>query len=131
MATRRTRNPNSGETVEAKAVDIETSEDRSGFDISPLILREIALDSGVLRRNAPFVVKPYVSESHECYRAEVEELGLSISAYTRQELVEAIQDMIAVLWQEYAMEDDENLTESAAALKRRLLEDFRIVDNAT
>ena len=101
------------------------------FDISPIIFQHISSEHLILRRNEPLVLMPFVSDSGEFYQVDVDELGISVVANTRHELFEALQDLIVVMWQEYALERDQNLTENARILKRRLLDDFRIENNAT
>lgn len=101
------------------------------FDLSPIILQCISSEHVVLRSNEPLVLKPFISDSGESYQVNVADLGISVAANTRQELFEAIQDLIVVMWQEYALEGDQSLTENARILKQRLLEDFRIEENAS
>ena len=67
------------------------------------------------------------SESGELYQLDVKELEISITAYTREELVDLLHDFIVVLWNEYALEDDANLTANAQELKNLMLNDFYVV----
>ena len=100
------------------------------FDLSPIILECISSEHVVLRSNHPLTLKPFISDSGESYQVDVDDLGISVAANTRHELFEAIQDLIVVMWQEYALEGDQGLTENARMLKQRLLEDFRVEENA-
>ena len=58
------------------------------------------------------------------YKVHVPGLGRSISAPTRAGLVDALKEMIAAFWQQYAGEDDTNLTPRARRLKAGLLQHY-------
>lgn len=79
----------------------------------------------------PVVLTPKLDEdSHQVFVVEDDSLGLDVFAATRDELVAEVYAQLAVLWREYAMEDDGNLTASAIALKQRLLAKFQEVAHA-
>lgn len=100
----------------------------NGFDFSEIVLQDVAFEQGVLHRREPLVLHPFSSESGELYQLEIHELEISITAYSREELVDALQDFFIVLWNEYALEDDANLTVNARELKNLLLSDFCVVE---
>ena len=81
----------------------------------------------VLRRRETLVLRAPLCEPDECYRAEVPGIELPVAAYTREELIDAICDLIAVSWKEYALEDDAKLTPRGQRLKARLLREYREV----
>lgn len=58
------------------------------------------------------------------------ELGLSVHASTREKLFEEINIQIAVLWQQYALASDDDLTDSARNLKMNLKSAFEERRNA-
>ena len=67
------------------------------------------------------------SRGHDDYfRADVPELDISLAATGRNEMLDALQDLIAVRWEEYALEDDDNLTLKAQKLKACLLRDYTL-----
>ena len=51
-------------------------------------------------------------------------------APTRQELAAEVREQIAMLWTEYALEDDAALSKPALRLKAALLRDFEEVRHA-
>ena len=89
---------------------------------------DVTIDRGVvLRRRETLVLRASLREPDDCYRAEVPGIGLPIAAYTRGELIDAVRDLIAVSWKEYALEDDANLTSRGKRLKAHLLREYREV----
>jgi hypothetical protein len=59
---------------------------------------------------------------------EYEPWGLVVFASTVAELADELSEQLSMLWIEYAAADESCLTASAKALKRRLLEDFELVE---
>jgi hypothetical protein len=95
-------------------------------DSLEIAVEEVAIGGDVvLHRREPLVLRASLCAPDECYRAEVPGLELRISAYCRDELIDALRDLIAALWIEYALEDDANLTGRGKRLKARLLRDYR------
>ena len=72
----------------------------------------------------PLVLRASLCVPDGCYRADVPGLEMPISAYSARELVDAFRDLIAVLWKEYALENDAKLTARGKRLKARLLRDY-------
>ena len=103
----------------------------TGLDFSEIILQDVVFERGVLHRREPLVLRPVPSESGALYQLDIDELEISIAAYSREELVDALHDFLIVLWNEYALEDDANLTINACELKYRLLSDFCVVEQCT
>ena len=121
---------NTNNTHEPKAEHADYScihNSEAAFIVSPIVIQDIEFERRALRRSLPLTLQPILSESDEFYKVEIEEYGMSVLAYTRPELFDAVEDMIAVLWREYALEEDNNLTISGRELKERLLKDFRII----
>lgn len=87
-------------------------------DVGEIVLREAATRSGVLRFRKPLRLTPTISEAGRFLLAEEPKLGISLHAETREELVAELADQIDLLWHEYALEKDENLSVSARELKR-------------
>ncbi|MEE4380063.1 MAG: hypothetical protein V2J55_21460, partial [Candidatus Competibacteraceae bacterium] len=56
--------------------------------------------------------------------------SLDVFAITRAELFSELKEQIVMLWQEYARERDEALSEPAKQVKRQLLADWEEVVNA-
>jgi hypothetical protein len=78
----------------------------------------------------PLFASVSLDEADALYLADVERLGVSVHAETREMLAAAIEDEIAVLWSRYACAPDDALTPAAAALKRRVLSLFIEVPDA-
>ena len=64
------------------------------------------------------------------HTVKADKIGLDAFAETKVELVEEVRAQLAMLWKEYAMADDADLTESAQEVKRNLLATFEEVRNA-
>ena len=87
------------------------------MDLSPLVVREFV--AGVVLRE-PLWLTPMLSEDWELLRLEFGELDIDVFAPTRRELQEELEEQLAMLWAEFALEADEKLTEPAIELKKRL-----------
>ena len=94
-------------------------------DLDEIELVEIPLTEGVLVPKAPMTLTPRLSENQQAYETDIESLDITIAAFTRAELIEALEEEIAVLWEEYATEDDERLTAGAQELKAMLKRYFK------
>lgn len=89
---------------------------------------DIPIGKGVvLIRREPLVLRASLGGPDDCYCAEVPGLNVPIAAYSRMELIDALRDLIAVFWMEYALEDDAKLTARGRRLKARLRRDYREV----
>lgn len=87
--------------------------------------------NGVAMRKRCGVALPLVAEDSDgMCTVRAEKIGLDAFAETKMELVEEVRAQLAMLWKEYAMADDADLTESAREVKRNLLATFEEVRNA-
>lgn len=68
----------------------------------------------------PIQFKPCLDDSKQLYLLKYPKLGIDIAACTRTELKTEIEEQIVFLWEEYAKEDDENLTYPALKLKHSI-----------
>ena len=55
------------------------------------------------------------------FSVRMEEIGLDAFADTKSELAAEVRNQLAMLWREYALAEDRELTESARKVKRNLL----------
>ena len=105
----------------------EVSSIRS-VDLSDMILPILEQEERKLeaRKTLIFNVK-LDEETKQFYLIEDEEIGVDISACTREELLLAITDQIFFLWDTYASNEANiaSLTEGALELRQKLLEKFR------
>lgn len=91
-------------------------------------VEDVPIGEGVvLTRREPLVLRASFRGPDDCYCAEVPGLDVPIAAYSRMELYDALRDLIAVFWMEYALEDDAKLTARGRRLKARLRRDYREV----
>ena len=80
---------------------------------------EIHAKEGVLRPIMSPIPLSVRVDSDGCH-VTLPDLDLSISDIGYEEAMDSVRDMIAILWEEYAIEKDEVLTDGAIALKRQL-----------
>lgn len=73
----------------------------------------------VYRLNPPLVLE--VDFEKGLFLAVDEELGIYVSGKRMESLKEEFSVDIDFLWKEYALEEDENLTEDAVGFKKELL----------
>jgi hypothetical protein len=65
-----------------------------------------------------------LSEDKQMYFAVLEEFGIEQAAYTRSDLIDALQAEFSFLWKNIATKDDDALTTKARILKMSLLKNF-------
>lgn len=58
------------------------------------------------------------------FSVRIDEIGLDAFAETREELAVEVKRQLEMLWKEYALADDSELTASAQQVKRNLLAAF-------
>ncbi len=80
------------------------------------------------RRNASAVVKTGMENC--LFTAIAESIGLDAFAESQTALTAEVKEQLAVLWREYALADDNELTASARRIKRNLLSVFEEVRDA-
>ena len=66
-----------------------------------------------------------LSEDKQTYFAKLDELGIDQAAYTRSDLVDALEAELDFLWKHVAQEDDANLAPKALSLKAELKRLFK------
>jgi hypothetical protein len=66
-----------------------------------------------------------LDETRQLLCLEKPELGIHVFAPTREELLDELHAEIEMLWCEYALEQDEVLTDRARQLKANLLQNLR------
>ena len=70
-------------------------------------------------------VKVELSDDKQTYFAKLDELGIDQAAYTRFDLVEALEAELDFLWKNVAREEDDNLAPRARLLKAELKKLFK------
>jgi hypothetical protein len=93
-------------------------------DLSDFVIESVPFKAGILTLKTPLVLKPTLNESKQLLCIEHESLGINVFAFTREKLLDELNEQIAALWIEYVLEDDAKLTPSAVELKRHLFAAF-------
>ena len=70
-------------------------------------------------------VEVELSDDKQTYFAKLDELGIDQTAYTRSDLVEALEAELDFLWKNVAQESDDKLTPKASLLKAELKRLFK------
>jgi hypothetical protein len=104
--------------------------DHGPVDLEQIAIRRVLVGKKAVAPIGPLFASVRFDHADALYLADVEQLGVSVHAETREMLAAAIEDEIAVLWSRYACASDEKLTPAAAALKRRVLSLFTEVTDA-
>lgn len=82
------------------------------------------VDGRAMRVRRGVRLVPDVEESEGVFSARLDGIGLDAFSETREGLAAEVGEQLALLWREYALADDSELTESARAVKRNLLASF-------
>jgi hypothetical protein len=98
--------------------------------LSQIILREVHDSRLTLRFNQSVELIPFMDESGELVCVEDSALGIAAFARTRGGLVYEIQQQLLMLWREYALEEDQYLSEPAIELKRNLKSRLEVTQGA-
>ncbi|MBL7648025.1 MAG: hypothetical protein JNK74_17725 [Candidatus Hydrogenedentes bacterium] len=87
----------------------------SDFDV-----REVPWREKRLLFHEPLKLTPELTASRQHVILKDDALHIHVIAPTREDLQAELHEQIGVLWSEYALEADENLSDAARALKMRL-----------
>ena len=93
----------------------------TSLDLSPFELQEVDLENSRLRFRQPLVLVPLLDESGQMLVIENADWELCVFAPTREQLWEELREQIAMLWREYAQEEDDVLSPPALDFKQHLL----------
>ena len=110
-----------GQVVEAedghprRIVEVSRIEE---LDLSPFVVTEFA--PGVALRQ-PLRLDPFLSDDEQLLHLQDPELDIDVFAPTRAELLSELREQLAMLWTEYAREEDARLSNAARQLKQTLV----------
>ena len=104
---------------------IKAVESSRRVDVSPIEVTEIRANNELLRAEPPLRYKVGFLRSDSCYYLEGD-LGLSLHAFSRAELENALDESLESWWLNYALEEDMNLSSGARKLKRELISRFQM-----
>jgi hypothetical protein len=112
--------------AQGRPAEIVKVESIQPIDLSPIVIDSIDLDLRVLRPvGGTLEFVPHLdTETSQLYEVSDEDLGIDVSAHSREELVESLRDEIRFLWTAYAQEDPAHLSPLAQELRLRLREAF-------
>ena len=96
-------------------------------DFDDPITLEFSVNGKSMRPKQSARMSPTFGSEGGMLTARLDNIGLDAFAATRRELADEVRSQLAVLWTEYAMADDSDLTESAQKVKRNLLAAFEEV----
>lgn len=104
--------------------------EKKGRSLPRAPISVIQYGSRSFRLNRPLELNTRMDDETGLLFFEFEPLGICIGAADEQGLMEELAEEICVLWDEYACEEDDNLSPAAIRLKRRLLEDVKEIEVA-
>ena len=94
------------------------------LDLSPFALSEIEGRAFRLRPRNMISLLPVLTDDEQFLCLEHAHWSLDVFATTRAELLAELKEKMLMLWQEYAREQDEALSEPAQRVKQQLLADW-------
>lgn len=100
------------------------------LDLSTFVLDTIQLDGLALKSTPTLSLEPTLDETKQLLCIEHPALGLDVFATTRELLLVELHGQLAMVWHEYALAPDVELSAKAMALKRALLARFAEVVHA-
>lgn len=94
------------------------------LDLSPLVVDTVKLGKWVLKAKQSITLEPTTDETKQLICVTHAELGIDAFARTRDALVSELNEQIGMLWQEYALAEDDALDGIAIKMKHALLAAF-------
>lgn len=94
------------------------------LDLSPLVVDTVKVGQSVLKAKQSIMLEPVTDETKQLICVMHGELGIDAFARTRDALVSELNEQIGMLWQEYALADDDSLDGMAIKMKQALLAAF-------
>ena len=94
---------------------------RDRYCKSTIGISEVKVGDVHLRFKKTLLLDPIFDKSTNFIALQHEPLGIDVFAINQEELMEDLDEQIVMLWEEYALEEDKNLSSDAKKLKRSLL----------
>jgi hypothetical protein len=91
-------------------------------DLSAFYLTQFEYPDRILLFKDEVAIEPEIDESQQLMILREDQLGIDVVASTREELFQGLVNEIEILWRNYAMAPDAELSPAARRLKRRLLD---------
>jgi len=86
----------------------------------PVVMMDIRCKKRIFRFQTRLELQPSYDETGQLLCLKHDPIGIHVFAETRQELLTELAEQICMLWDEYACEDNKNLTPAAIQLKNKL-----------
>ena len=103
---------------------IDEVEQIQDIDLSPFVLSEIEGRTFRLKPRNPISLLPVLTDDEQFLCLEHAPWSFDVFAKTRAELLAELKEQMLMLWQEYARESDESLSEPGQKVKQQLLADW-------
>lgn len=100
------------------------------FDLSPYSLSEVVLSDLTLRFKQPLLLEPHLDESGQYLCVEEASLGIDVVCHSRDEIEEALCEEMNVLWRQYALAEEGDLTPAASRLRDELIQSIEEIRHA-
>lgn len=111
-----------------KIIDVNDIRD---LDLSPLAVDTVKVGNRTLKARQSITLEPATDETQQLICVSDAALGIDAFARTREALVGELNEQIGMLWQEYALADDDTLDGEAIKMKQALLAAFsEVADGA-
>lgn len=110
--------------------EIHAVSDICDLDLSPFTIDHVRYGERRLRASQAVIIEPTLDDDKQFLCLHHEELGIDVFAKTREQLAVELAEQLVMLWDEFALADDESLDASAQQLKRALLRTFAEVSDA-
>lgn len=94
------------------------------LDLSPFVVDTVKVGKLILRAKQNITLEPTTDETKQLICVTQIELAIDAFARTRDALVTELNEQIAMLWQEYALANEDELDGMAIKIKRALLAAF-------
>lgn len=110
---------------------IDEVEQIRDLDLSPFVLSEIEWRTFRLKPTNPISLLPVLTDDEQFLCLEHAPWSLDVFATNRAELLAELKEQMLMLWQEYAREQDDVLSEPAQQVKQQLLADWEETAHGT
>lgn len=130
MTTRKIKDSTTSKVVEAEVVEITNAEGipQVSTDSPTIVVHRIPFDTNrMLIRRERILLPASKSECGKYFTVESEDLDMSLSEESMEELQDAFESVLAITWELYVMGDPQKMTIGALELRDRLNRAYRLV----
>ena len=137
MTTRRVENSVSGEFLEAdvvgvakednEAVILQLEDSAVSQDSHELEVHKVPFEDKTLIRRERIILPVTKSECGNYFTVEAEDLDMPLSEASLEELKDAFDSVLRIMWRRYAMGDPQKMTRGALEFREQLIATYRLV----